>query len=141
MLSVQLGMWCGVVGQLMHADRNSSLHSNSSTCGVVWWVCVPFARVGGGDCARRFLEDDERASVQCRLCIFLCELLPPFGQSHHHCAARSAASTPPPGFFFSLAISDFPFIFILRPCLVHPKIQKVFKIPRHIKSCGTCMKH
>jgi len=27
------------------------------------------------------------------------------------------------------------------PCLVHPEIQKVFKIPRHIESCGTCMKH
>jgi len=30
---------------------------------------------------------------------------------------------------------------ILRPCLVHPKIQKVFKIPCHIESCGICMKH
>jgi len=29
----------------------------------------------------------------------------------------------------------------LRPCLVHPKKQKVFKIPRHIESCGTRMKH
>jgi len=29
----------------------------------------------------------------------------------------------------------------LRPCLVHPENQKVFKILRHIESCGTCMKH
>ena len=29
----------------------------------------------------------------------------------------------------------------LRPCLVHLEIQKLFKISRHIKSCGTCMKH
>jgi hypothetical protein len=29
----------------------------------------------------------------------------------------------------------------LRPCLVHPENQKVFKIPRHIESCGTCMKY
>jgi len=29
----------------------------------------------------------------------------------------------------------------LRPCLVPTKIQKVFKISRHIESCGTCMKH
>ena len=28
-----------------------------------------------------------------------------------------------------------------RPCLVHPENQKVFKISRHIESCGTCMKH
>ena len=28
-----------------------------------------------------------------------------------------------------------------RPCLVHPEIQKVFKIPCHIESCGTCMNH
>jgi len=28
-----------------------------------------------------------------------------------------------------------------RPCLVHSENQKVFKILRHIKSCGTCMKH
>ena len=34
-------------------------------------------------------------------------------------------------------VSSFP----LRPCLVHPKRQKVFKIPRHIESCGTYMKH
>jgi len=27
------------------------------------------------------------------------------------------------------------------PCLVHPEIQNVFKIPCHIESCGTCMKH
>ena len=27
------------------------------------------------------------------------------------------------------------------PGLVHPKKQKVFKIPCHIESCGTCMKH
>jgi len=26
-------------------------------------------------------------------------------------------------------------------CLVHPEIQKDFKIFRHIESCGTCMKH
>jgi len=30
---------------------------------------------------------------------------------------------------------------ILRPRLVHPENQKVFKIPCHIKSCDTCMKH
>jgi len=30
---------------------------------------------------------------------------------------------------------------IPRPCLVHPEIQKVFKISRHIESCGRCMKH
>jgi len=30
---------------------------------------------------------------------------------------------------------------IPRPCLVQPEIQKVFKIPRHIESCGTCMNH
>ena len=29
----------------------------------------------------------------------------------------------------------------LGPCLVHPENQKVFKISRHIESCGTCMKH
>jgi len=29
----------------------------------------------------------------------------------------------------------------LRPCLVHSENQKVFKISRHIESCGTCMKH
>ena len=29
----------------------------------------------------------------------------------------------------------------LRPCLVPTKIQKLFKILRHIESCGTCMKH
>ena len=29
----------------------------------------------------------------------------------------------------------------LRPYLVHPKIQKLFKISRHIESYGTCMKH
>jgi len=29
----------------------------------------------------------------------------------------------------------------LGPCLVHPEIQKVFKIFRHIESCDTCMKH
>ena len=29
----------------------------------------------------------------------------------------------------------------VRPCLVHPKKQKVFKIFRHIKSYGTYMKH
>ena len=29
----------------------------------------------------------------------------------------------------------------LRPCLVHPENQKVFKILRHIESCVTCMKH
>jgi len=28
----------------------------------------------------------------------------------------------------------------LRPCLVHPKNQKVYKISRHIESCGICMK-
>ena len=28
-----------------------------------------------------------------------------------------------------------------RPCLVHPKNQKLFKIFRHIESCGTYMKH
>ena len=33
------------------------------------------------------------------------------------------------------------FLFIFRPCLVHPKIQKVFKIPCHIESCGTYMKY
>ena len=27
------------------------------------------------------------------------------------------------------------------PCLVHPENQKVFKISRHIESCGTCMEH
>ena len=27
------------------------------------------------------------------------------------------------------------------PCLVHPEIQKLFKIFRHIVSCGTYMKH
>jgi len=31
--------------------------------------------------------------------------------------------------------------YCVRPCLVHPKKQKVFKIHRHIESCGTCMKH
>ena len=30
---------------------------------------------------------------------------------------------------------------LLRPCSVHPEIQKVFKILYHIESCGTCMKH
>ena len=30
---------------------------------------------------------------------------------------------------------------LLRPCLLHPEIQKVFKILRHIESCGICMKH
>ena len=30
---------------------------------------------------------------------------------------------------------------ILRPCLVELEIQKVFKIFRHIESCGTCIKH
>ena len=30
---------------------------------------------------------------------------------------------------------------IARPCLVHLEIQKVFKIPGHIESYGTCMKH
>ena len=29
----------------------------------------------------------------------------------------------------------------LGPCLVHSEIQKLFKILRHIKSCGICMKH
>jgi len=29
----------------------------------------------------------------------------------------------------------------LRPCLVHPEIQKVFKIPCHIKSYGIYMNH
>ena len=33
------------------------------------------------------------------------------------------------------------FKFLLGPCLVHPKKQKVFKIFHHIKSCGTCIKH
>jgi len=28
-----------------------------------------------------------------------------------------------------------------RPCLVHSENQKVFKIPRHIESYDTCMKH
>jgi len=27
------------------------------------------------------------------------------------------------------------------PCLVHSENQKIFKILRHIESCGTCMKH
>ena len=27
------------------------------------------------------------------------------------------------------------------PCLVRSENQKVFKIPRHIESCGTCMKY
>ena len=30
--------------------------------------------------------------------------------------------------------------FNYRPCLVHPKNQKLFKISRHIESFGTCMK-
>ena len=29
----------------------------------------------------------------------------------------------------------------LNKALVHPEIQKVFKIPRHIESCGKCMEH
>ena len=29
----------------------------------------------------------------------------------------------------------------LRPCLDPIKKQKVFKIPHHIESCSTCMKH
>ena len=29
----------------------------------------------------------------------------------------------------------------IRPCLVHPKIQKLFKISHHIESCGICMEH
>ena len=28
-----------------------------------------------------------------------------------------------------------------RPCLVHPKNPKLFKISRHIKSYGTCIEH
>jgi hypothetical protein len=28
-----------------------------------------------------------------------------------------------------------------RPCLVHSENQKIFKILRHIESCGICMKH
>ena len=28
-----------------------------------------------------------------------------------------------------------------RSCLVHSENQKVFKIPHHIESFGTCMKH
>jgi len=32
-------------------------------------------------------------------------------------------------------------LLFLRPCLVHTKNQKLFKISRHIESCGTCMKH
>ena len=31
--------------------------------------------------------------------------------------------------------------YLLGPCLVPTKIQKVFKIPHYIKSCGTYMKH
>ena len=27
------------------------------------------------------------------------------------------------------------------PCLVHPEIQKIFKIFCHIEFCGTCIKH
>jgi len=32
-------------------------------------------------------------------------------------------------------------VIFVRPCLVHPENQKVFKILRHIVSFGTCMKH
>jgi len=32
-------------------------------------------------------------------------------------------------------------IHTLRPCLVHPKNQKVFKILRHIESFNKCIKH
>jgi len=28
-----------------------------------------------------------------------------------------------------------------RPCLHTPKNSKLYKIPRHIESCGTCMKY
>ena len=31
--------------------------------------------------------------------------------------------------------------FVKLSCLVHPKNQKLFKILRHIESCGTCMEH
>ena len=30
---------------------------------------------------------------------------------------------------------------LVRPCLIHPEILKLFNISRHIKSCGTCIKH
>ena len=43
-------------------------------------------------------------------------------------------------FFFSVE-TCLCFFFILRPCLVHPENQKIFKIPHHIESCSTCMKH
>ena len=41
------------------------------------------------------------------------------------------------------AISDVPVNneILLRPCLVHPKNQKNFKIPHHIEFCGTCIEH
>ena len=56
------------------------------------------------------------------------------------CLASSSASAPHARrdelFFFQLSgLCKFHW-----RCLV-PEIQKVFKIPRHIESCGTCMKH
>ena len=38
-------------------------------------------------------------------------------------------------------ISTVKFKLLCRPCLVYPKNQKVFKIPRHIESFDTCIKH
>jgi hypothetical protein len=29
----------------------------------------------------------------------------------------------------------------LKPYLIHPKIQKLFKILHHFKYCGTCIKY
>ena len=48
--------------------------------------CVPFARVG--DCARRFLEGDKRASVQCWLLYFSPRVSSPFGQLGAHATTR-----------------------------------------------------
>jgi len=41
-------------------------------------------------------------------------------------------------YFFSCAVEEG---YLALPCLVPPKIQKNFKISRHIESYGTCIEH
>jgi hypothetical protein len=50
------------------------------------------------------------------------------------CKKKCASDALLPGFQVKTAV-------VLKPCLVYPKNLKVFKILRHIESCGTCMKH
>jgi hypothetical protein len=71
---------------------------------------------------RRFVPPEDREGMQ--------------GARRKHCSSSMAVVA---RFAASEWIVDL--VDKLRPCLVHPENQKVFKFLRHIESCDTCMKY